>query len=31
MNATFILEHIKRASSYNLIRFLCWDETLNEV
>lgn len=30
MNATFILEHIKRAS-YNLIRFLCWDETLNEV
>lgn len=30
MNATFILEHIKRAS-YNLIRFLCWDETLNDV
>lgn len=30
MNATFILEHIKRAS-YNLIRFLSWDETLNEV
>lgn len=30
MNATFILEHIKRVS-YNLIHFLCWDETLNEV
>ena len=30
MNATFILDYIKRAS-YNLIHFLCWDETLNEV